>query len=33
MDELEAAGIVGSFDGSKGREVLLDNETDLEALL
>jgi S-DNA-T family DNA segregation ATPase FtsK/SpoIIIE len=33
MDELEAAGIVGSFDGSKGREVLLNNETDLEALL
>ncbi len=26
IDELEAAGIVGPFEGSKGREVLLENE-------
>ena len=31
IDELEAAGIVGSFDGSKAREVLIDEE-DLENL-
>jgi len=31
IDELEAAGIVGGFDGSKAREVLIDEE-DLERL-
>lgn len=31
IDELEAAGIVGAFDGSKAREVLIDEE-DLENL-
>ncbi len=33
VDELEAAGIVGPFDGSKAREVLIENEADLEAIL
>ncbi|MGB9701362.1 MAG: DNA translocase FtsK 4TM domain-containing protein [Candidatus Kapaibacteriota bacterium] len=33
MDELEAAGIVGSSKGSKSREVLLDSESQLEAYL
>lgn len=33
MDELEAAGIVGSSRGSKTREVLLDSESQLEAYL
>ncbi len=33
VDELEAAGIVGPFDGSKAREVLVDSEAGLEALL
>lgn len=33
MDELEAAGIVGSSRGSKMREVLLDSESQLEAYL
>ena len=33
MDELEAAGIVGSPNGSKGREVLLASEMELEAYL
>lgn len=33
VDELEAAGIVGSFDGSKAREVLVESEAELEALL
>jgi S-DNA-T family DNA segregation ATPase FtsK/SpoIIIE len=33
VDELEAAGIVGPFDGSKAREVLVENEQELEALL
>ncbi len=32
VDELEAAGIVGSFDGSKAREVLIDSEAELEAV-
>jgi S-DNA-T family DNA segregation ATPase FtsK/SpoIIIE len=30
VDELEEAGIVGPFDGSKAREVLVENEKDLE---
>jgi DNA segregation ATPase FtsK/SpoIIIE, S-DNA-T family len=30
VDELEEAGVVGPFDGSKAREVLVDNEADLE---
>ncbi|MDE3057613.1 MAG: DNA translocase FtsK [Bacteroidota bacterium] len=33
VDELEAAGVVGPFDGSKAREVLVESETELEAIL
>jgi hypothetical protein len=33
IDQLEAAGIVGSFDGSNAREVLVKNESELEKLL
>lgn len=33
IDELEAAGIVGLFDGSKAREVLVENEIELEQIL
>ena len=33
MDELEAAAIVGSFDGSKGRQVLCESEAELEVVL
>ena len=33
MDQLEAAGIVGTFEGSKAREVLLPDEDSLEFLL
>jgi S-DNA-T family DNA segregation ATPase FtsK/SpoIIIE len=33
MDELEAAGIVGSQRGSKPRDILLDSESQLEAYL
>jgi S-DNA-T family DNA segregation ATPase FtsK/SpoIIIE len=33
VDELEAAGIVGPFDGSKARAVLVESETELEAIL
>ena len=33
MDQLEAAGIVGAFEGSKAREVLLPDEDSLEVLL
>ncbi len=33
VDELEAAGIVGPFDGSKAREVLVETEAELEQLL
>jgi len=33
VDELEAAGVVGPYDGSKAREVLVENETELENLL
>ncbi|MGB2868445.1 MAG: DNA translocase FtsK [Bacteroidota bacterium] len=33
VDELEAAGIVGAFDGSKAREVLIESEAELEVIL
>ncbi len=33
VDELESAGIVGPYDGSKAREVLLDSDEQLDALL
>ncbi|MCD7937118.1 MAG: DNA translocase FtsK [Tannerellaceae bacterium] len=33
MDQLEAAGIVGPFEGSKARQVLLQDEYSLESLL
>jgi S-DNA-T family DNA segregation ATPase FtsK/SpoIIIE len=33
IDQLEAAGVVGSFEGSKAREVLVHDETSLEQLL
>jgi S-DNA-T family DNA segregation ATPase FtsK/SpoIIIE len=33
IDELEAAGIVGPFDGSKAREVLVETEAELDILL
>lgn len=33
IDQLEAAGIVGSFEGSKAREVLVQDEASLERLL
>jgi S-DNA-T family DNA segregation ATPase FtsK/SpoIIIE len=33
VDELEAAGIVGPFDGSKAREVLVESEAELTAIL
>jgi S-DNA-T family DNA segregation ATPase FtsK/SpoIIIE len=33
VDELEDAGIVGPFDGSKARQVLMESESDLEAVL
>ncbi|HSZ24349.1 MAG TPA: FtsK/SpoIIIE domain-containing protein, partial [Cytophagaceae bacterium] len=33
IDQLEAAGIVGSFEGSKAREVLIKDEVSLEQLL
>ena len=33
IDELESAGIVGPFEGSKGREVLLESEAELDARL
>jgi S-DNA-T family DNA segregation ATPase FtsK/SpoIIIE len=33
IDQLEAAGIVGPFEGSKAREVLIQDETNLEQLL
>jgi len=33
VDELEMAGIVGPFDGSKAREVLIESEAELDILL
>jgi DNA segregation ATPase FtsK/SpoIIIE, S-DNA-T family len=33
VDQLEQAGIVGSYDGSKAREVLVDDEAQLEIML
>ena len=33
VDELEAAGVVGPFDGSKAREVLIETEAELDAIL
>ena len=33
VDELEAAGIVGPYDGSKAREVLVDSDEQLDAIL
>jgi len=33
VDELEAAGIVGPFDGSKAREVLVETEAELDIIL
>lgn len=33
IDELEEAGIIGPFEGSKGREVLLESEAELDARL
>jgi len=33
VDELESAGIVGPYDGSKAREVLLESEEEIDALL
>ena len=33
MDQLEAAGIVGPFEGSKARQVLIPDEYSLEQLL
>jgi S-DNA-T family DNA segregation ATPase FtsK/SpoIIIE len=33
VDELEAAGIVGPFDGSKARDVLVETESELDVIL
>lgn len=33
VDELEAAGVVGPFDGSKAREVLVESESELDMIL
>ncbi|MCZ6776261.1 MAG: DNA translocase FtsK [Ignavibacteria bacterium] len=33
VDELEAAGVVGAFDGSKAREVLVESEVELNAII
>ncbi|MGB6032781.1 MAG: DNA translocase FtsK, partial [Bacteroidota bacterium] len=33
VDELEAAGVVGPFDGSKARTVLVESEEELDFIL
>jgi S-DNA-T family DNA segregation ATPase FtsK/SpoIIIE len=33
VDQLEAAGIIGPFEGSKARKVLIPDEASLEQLL
>ncbi|MFI5211356.1 MAG: DNA translocase FtsK, partial [Ignavibacteria bacterium] len=33
VDELESAGVVGAFDGSKAREVLIETEAQLDQLI
>ena len=33
IDELEAAGVVGPFEGSKARQVLIKSEMELDELL
>jgi S-DNA-T family DNA segregation ATPase FtsK/SpoIIIE len=33
VDQLEGAGIVGQYDGSKAREVLVESEAELDMLL
>jgi S-DNA-T family DNA segregation ATPase FtsK/SpoIIIE len=33
IDELEDAGVVGAYAGSKAREVIMDSESELEAIL
>jgi S-DNA-T family DNA segregation ATPase FtsK/SpoIIIE len=33
IDELEAAGVVGPFEGSKARQVVIKSEADLDELL
>jgi S-DNA-T family DNA segregation ATPase FtsK/SpoIIIE len=33
VDELERYGIVGSGDGSKGREVLIEQESEMELVM
>ena len=33
IDQLEAAGVVGQFEGSKARQVLIQDEVSLEQLL
>jgi S-DNA-T family DNA segregation ATPase FtsK/SpoIIIE len=33
IDQLESAGVVGPFEGSKAREVLIPDENSLEQLL
>ncbi|MDB9774971.1 hypothetical protein OAB47_01920, partial [Vicingaceae bacterium] len=33
IDQLEAAGIIGQFEGSKARQVLIQDETSLEQYL
>jgi len=32
VDQLEEAGIVGPFDGSKAREVIIEDESQLEII-
>ena len=33
MDQLEATGIVGPLEGSKGRKVLIENEDELNQII